>query len=544
MTPWERAQTALAVMAMDPTGLGGITVRGRVGPARDAFVHLTTQLDSKRIKLHPTMTNEALDGSIDLTATLDAGQIIRHAGLLSHQKSLFTLAMAERTSPYLAARLAIALDANQMHGLIALDEGTADENIPHTLSDRLAFCVTLDDIALADLTPWDKDPAPPHRTIQTDPDLYAQLVGLAINLGITSLRAPSFALRTAKAHAALNGRNTVSDEDTSAAVALVYAHRATQLPQPDQPEAPQDPQETPPDQPEPQTSTQIPDDMLLEAVLSALPAGMLDRLTSASTKGGTGAGSGRKIQGNRRGRPLPARDHAARANSRIDLLATLRAAIPWQTIRKTDQHDVKRPIIRPSDLRAKRYQNLSDRVLIFCVDASGSAAIARLNEAKGAIELLLGEAYQRRDHVALIAFRGTDAEVLLPPTRSLVQTKRRLASLPGGGGTPLAAGMLSALDHATLAAKRGQTPTIIILTDGRSNVALDGSANRAQAAADAAQQGQRLRASGFDVIMIDTGLRPDQSLKNLANIMTAHYVPLPRADARHVSRIVSDNLRA
>ena len=87
------------------------------------------------------------------------------------------------------------------------------------------------------------------------------------------------------------------------------------------------------------------------------------------------------------------------------------------------------------DIRLRRYEERSDRLLIFTVDASGSAALARLAEAKGAIEILLAEAYARRDHVCLIAFRGTEAELLLPPTRSLVQTKRRLAGLPGGGGT-------------------------------------------------------------------------------------------------------------
>ncbi len=111
-------------------------------------------------------------------------------------------------------------------------------------------------------------------------------------------------------------------------------------------------------------------------------------------------------------------------------MATLRAAAPWQTIRRraTGRDGVLE--LRPDDIRLKQAQERSDRLLIFTVDASGSAALARLAEAKGAVELLLAQAYARRDHVALVAFRGAGAEVLLPPTRSLVHTKRRLAALP------------------------------------------------------------------------------------------------------------------
>jgi magnesium chelatase subunit D len=167
-----------------------------------------------------------------------------------------------------------------------------------------------------------------------------------------------------------------------------------------------------------------------------------------------------------------------------------------------------------------------------------------LNEAKGAIEILLGEAYARRDHVALIAFRGVTAEVLLPPTRSLVQTKRRLASLPGGGGTPLAAGINAAIDLAEQARKRGQTPTVVTLTDGRTNVALDGTANRISAAADATTAAKRLSASQIDAIMIDTGQRPEQALQSLAKTMGAHYIPLPRADAKSLSATVTTTLQA
>jgi magnesium chelatase subunit D len=159
-------------------------------------------------------------------------------------------------------------------------------------------------------------------------------------------------------------------------------------------------------------------------------------------------------------------------------------------------------------------------------------------EAKGAIELMLAEAYARRDHVALVAFRGAGADILLNPTRSLVQTKRRLQDLPGGGGTPLAAGLKSALDLAVLTSGKGMTPSIAVLTDGRANVSLDGSANRAQAGEDAQNMAKALRGRGVPAIVIDTGQRPTRGLDDLAKVMGAAYVPLPRADAKSLSAAV------
>jgi magnesium chelatase subunit D len=116
-----------------------------------------------------------------------------------------------------------------------------------------------------------------------------------------------------------------------------------------------------------------------------------------------------------------------------------------------------------------------------------------------------------------------------------VQTKRRLAALPGGGATPLAAGLQAALAQADLARRRGLTPTLALLTDGRANIALDGSADRALAAADALRLARALRAQGADAIVIDTGTRPEPSLAALAAAMGAPYLPLPRADARRLS---------
>ena len=132
----------------------------------------------------------------------------------------------------------------------------------------------------------------------------------------------------------------------------------------------------------------------------------------------------------------------------MDLVATLRAAAPWQTYRRAQVANAPALLLRPGDLRIKRRAETADQVLIFAFDASGSAAAARLAEAKGAVELFLAAAYAKRDHVALLSFRGQKAELLLPPTRSLAQTKQRLRGLPGGGGTPLAAGLQLALDTA------------------------------------------------------------------------------------------------
>jgi magnesium chelatase subunit D len=375
------------------------------------------------------------------------------------------------------------------------------------------------------------------RKVMVPSDIPEELVLLAVSLGITSLRAPSFALCAAKTHAALNNRKTLIEEDITAAVALIYAHRATRLPESGDPEDQQP--ENSPDQTPQEEALSIPKDVLLDAVKTTLPPELLDSLDAGTTKRAKGSGSGAKRKGNRRGRPLPARIGPQSSSARVDLVATLRAAIPYQTLRKHVKPDAMGPVFQYSDLRHKRYESKSDRLLIFTVDASGSAAMARLAEAKGAVELLLSQAYARRDHVALIAFRGTHAETLLTPTRSLVQTKRRLAAIPGGGATPLASGLTAAVSLAQLATQKGLTPTIVLLTDGRANVALDGQADRVQAAKDAQTVAESIAKINVEAIVIDTTIRPEKALKILSNIMHAKYVTLPRADAKGVSKAVT-----
>jgi magnesium chelatase subunit D len=176
---------------------------------------------------------------------------------------------------------------------------------------------------------------------------------------------------------------------------------------------------------------------------------------------------------------------------------------------------------------------------IFAVDASGSSALNRLADAKGAVELLLADCYIRRDQVAVIGFRGRTAELLLPPTRSLVRAKRSLASLPGGGATPLAAAIEAAVLLALQAQRRGETPTLVMLTDGRANVARNGTIGREAGQADALKSAGSVRSAYMTTLFVDTSPRPNGVAKELALRMGAQYIPLPFANAQALSKIVT-----
>jgi magnesium chelatase subunit D len=194
--------------------------------------------------------------------------------------------------------------------------------------------------------------------------------------------------------------------------------------------------------------------------------------------------------------------------------------------------------IRSSDFRTIRFAERRETLTIFAVDASGSLALNRLAEAKGAVELLLADCYRRRDQVAVIAFRGAKAEMLLPPTRSLVRAKRCLSGLPGGGGTPLASGMDMATAQAQSALRRGQTPLIVLLTDGRANISRAGQPGRPAALSDARNSALALRECRIRSLLIDTSPRPDPRAEELAATMNATYLALPRMDASAISGAV------
>ena len=407
--------------------------------------------------------------------------------------------------------------------------------------------------------------------VSIDDETVQALCAAALALGIDSLRASVFAVRVARAAAALAGSLTVEEEHTAVAARLVLAPRATRLPPAAAPEneAQDTPAETEDSPPEPPPEASSPDaenqdesnsdedqeedlalpenlaELVLEAAQAAIPSGLLaslkiGQLQRAKTPSSGSAGA---LQKNAlRGRPVGARKGEPRAGQRINVLETLRAAAPWQKLRQRQQAlsggQKQRIVVRKEDFHVTRFRQSGQTTTVFVVDASGSSALNRLAEAKGAVELLLADCYVRRDSVAVLAFRGQTAELILPPTRSLARAKRSLAGLPGGGGTPLAHAIDASMLLADQLRKKGETPIVVMLTDGKGNIARDGRPGRAQAAADALAAATEMRLRGFSTLLVDTSPQAQEAAKNLAKAMGAQYLALPYAGANSLNQAV------
>ena len=578
----------------------------------------------RRVPLH--INDDRLLGGLDLGATLQAGRPVAQRGLLAQADGgVVLLAMAERLSASTAASIAAVLDTQEVvverHGIgvrsasrlgvVALDEGLADdEQLPARLLERLAFHVGLEVVSrpapIDELVGWTRDEVADARQrlahVRIGDDIVEGLCAAASALGIDSVRAPMLACRAARAAAALDGREAVSTQDAALAAGLVLAPRATQLPaarpssdatdEPADPpvDSPADPPVDPPPDDAEASAPDTPDidnaadaaanadadadagpvdagpvdDVVLEAALAAMPAGLLAALALGTAKASRAPSAGRAgaaRMGQSRGRPTGVRRGEPQGGARLNLIETLRAAAPWQTLRRREAEAAALAAsgaisaagptavvaartrtasihVRREDFHVWRFKQRSETTTLFVVDASGSSALNRLAEAKGAVELLLADCYVRRDSVAVIAFRGPGAELLLPPTRSLVRAKRSLAGLPGGGGTPLAAGIDAAFTLAEAVRRKGATPVVVLLTDGRANIARDGTPGRARAGADATAAARQLRAHGFAALLLDTSPQPQETSRQLAAEMGARYLPLPYAGAATLSQAV------
>jgi len=566
---WADAMLAARLLAVDPVGLGGVSLHAPPGPVRDLWLTLMRDLlpDGAPVRRVPAgIPDGSLLGGLDLTATLRAGRPVVGRGVLAAADGgLVVLSMAERICPGTAARVAAVLDAGEVRierdgialsvptriGVVALDEGLdADERPPDCLTDRLAFRLDLGGVPTAAAVA----PASDGKAVKTardrlrhviaGDDAAAALCSAAWALGIDSLRAPLLALKVARAAAALDGRLLVETADLALAARLVLAPRATRLPAAEAEDAAED-APPPGDGPEADADPADPQgaaaDVVLAAAQAAIPPGLLARLAVERLTGGArrnGGKAGADAAGAGRGRTVGTRRGEPSRGLHLNLIETLRAAAPWQRLRGDRVAGGPVVSVVRDDFRVDRIRRRSRTATIFVVDASGSAAMQRLAEAKGAVEMLLADCYVRRDEVALLAFRGRGAELLLPPTRSLCRAKRSLSALPGGGGTPLACGIDAALELADAVRRRGASPSVVLLTDGRANVARDGTQGRARAGEDALAAARRLFLAGIPALLVDTSARPEPAAHRLAGEMRALYLPLPHADPAALSGVV------
>lgn len=381
-----------------------------------------------------------------------------------------------------------------------------------------------------------------------------------LSLGIEGNRWDLVAVRAARASAALAGRAEVDDPDMIAAIQMVLVPRAERLPEPgslneaDEAEPDNQSDEVQGDDgsetidPGPGLSRQA-EEMVVRAIDSRAP----ELNPSILKSGRPSATSGRRAPAlhERRGRHV--RDSESKPPSlNISVAATLRAAAPFQKRRRERAREREgvaeeasnRAAVRvePPDLRFKQFKRRSGMLFVFAIDGSGSMALNRMAQAKGAMVRLLQGAYLHRDKVALVCFRGKAAEVLMAPTRSVEVAKRLIDALPSGGGTPLAAGLMESLRVARLSRlKRMDQSLVVVFTDGRANVGIEQAADAGRVAEELRQVGAIFRAEGVESIVIDTRSRfiSGGEAQELARQLGGRYLYLPRPDSTSIYNAVT-----
>lgn len=599
---WNDALLAARLLKTGGSQLGGLWLKARAGGVRDAYLeHLKDVFGSQThwIRVPNSASHSALQGRIDIPATAKTGQLVSMPGLLARaDQGVLLLPMAERLNAATAAIIGTAMDTkasrSPAHGkdrnaaqlkacfkVVALDESASpEEQLPYALSDRLGLIADLSAVSWSDVSGATQSVREDTSLTWQDVEISAAITELLAQVanatGCSSLRRLRYLTLVSRMLAAMDGRNSVNETEALTAVRLCLGVQLqAQAEEEEQPpeaaentssdpcEAPQQQPRSAQSEPEEKDRTGSSQDLTeLSELLAAVSAGTISGIPELSGKNparsrNTRTGKAGTPQKNaRRGRPIAVSRTAPFPDARPNILATLRAAAPWQMIRSQnravllarlsvrDKRHVKQPraLITRDDYRFQRLRHETPSTAIFMVDASGSTALERLGETKGAIEQLLSRCYVRRDEVAMIAFRGRAAETVLPPTRSLVMAKRKLAGLLGGGPTPLVSGLEKGLELALSVRRQGSTPVMVLLTDGRGNIARNGEPDRTRAQEELGLVAGQYRSLEMRSICIDIARRPRESVASLAETMGADLHFLRHADAGSMSDVVNASL--
>jgi magnesium chelatase subunit D len=420
----------------------------------------------------------------------------------------------------------------------------------------------------------------------------ATIAGLMAGLGVDGHRADLVILKTAQAHAALQGRTNITDGDILLAAELALSHRLKRTPfqqvelslhdleerldavqselsdegygESDEAEsAPQQGKKKSmtPQEGEPQLDTDISQAEPMWQTVPDTPQGAqwweggqevpigetfdarrLDTPLDQLTRKSTGRRSTTKTE-RKRGRYVQARPSPGDPRD-LAFDATLRAAAPHQKERKAASPDGPALALHPDDYQKKIRVRRAANLILFVVDASWSMAVAeRMQATKGAIMSLLTDAYQRRDRVGLVVFQKNDAHLVLPPTNSVELAQKTLADIPVGGKTPLSAGLTLAhhVISQEMRLRPELTPLMILLTDGAGNVSMTDNLPPQEEASRAANLIREAQVRSVVINMEHAAF--DQGLaKALADQLDGPCYTLPELKAEALVRTVQGEL--